>query len=70
MNKRIKKKRLHNPTKRELEILVVQQLTKIKRLNKENIQLPKLRKEMRKAKNEINTLRQRNENLIMKLRKK
>lgn len=70
MNKRTKKKRLHNPTKRELEILVVQQLTKIKRLNKENIQLPKLRKEMRKAKNEINTLRQRNENLIMKLRKK
>lgn len=70
MNKRNKKKRLHNPTKRELEILVVQQLTKIKRLNKENIQLPKLRKEMRKAKNEINTLRQRNENLIMKLRKK
>lgn len=70
MNERTKKKRLHNPTKRELEILVVQQLTKIKRLNKENIQLPKLRKEMRKAKNEINTLRQRNENLIMKLRKK
>lgn len=70
MNKRNKKKRLHNPTKRELEILVVQQLTKIKRLNKENIQLPKLRKEMRKAKNEINTLRQRNENLIVKLRKK
>lgn len=70
MNKRNKKKRLHNPTKRELEILVVQQLTKIKRLNKENIQLPKLRKEMRKAKNEINTLRQRNENLIIKLRKK